>query len=525
MALDVLHPCNCSFERKTGLEECSATMDSSASAVVHACINVCMCADQQEPTAVMCDTDELQTQAHRGEPGSTSGVDANALRDDNSTDEDTSLRANADAPKVAKPGGRSNEAASTSNNSPAVDLATHHADESRAEAQSGTGAADRAAANTRHASDSDRDAPVKAAQTGLPQHKGSSANSKPQFSVSAFASSEAGRVVDHHGEPSRAGQVAAAGPVKRLLASHALSLASSLTSESSLLDGQALDQLSTDESQDPAKAVNSVAEDSEAADTGAANIKAEARGGTREVPGRSGIQAQQGKSAKGPVQRVLASHALSLASSLMSETSISHDELLEDTTLPPADSNALLTGRTAQPSVQDQVADAEQHASGSDQVTAEAEANDTVTSGAKADSIDAYKANNASHTACQASQQSTSHADNVVHSSVSPCPTEPMGNADTSDDLQSESKQDIVEQLDVKKKSYHLIAAIVHHGSSSGNGHYTVFRSVRLSQKCQGAGPSMSAQNIWFSISDENVCEVDVSDVLACEATLLLYEQ
>ena len=397
---------------------------------------------------------------------------------------------------------------------------------SNSEAQSSTDAVDRAIASTRHALGFDGDAPKKAAQAGPPHHKDSSASGKPQFSVSAFANSEAGGAADHPGEPFRAGQVAAAGPVKRLLASHALSLASSLTSESSLLDGQALDQLSSDEPQSPAKAVyNTAEEDSEVADTDAANIKAEAGRETRKVQGSSGAQPQKGNSAKGPMQRVLASHALSLASSLMSETSMSNDDMLDDAISLPADriTNGVPTGMTVQSPVQDLNTDAEE-ASGCGQVNAEAKANDTT--GAKADSIDVYKACNAGGKACQASQQSRSYADNVARTHVSPCPTEPMSDADTPDDMQTDSEHNMSEQLDGKKKPYHLIAAVVHHGGGSGSGHYTVFRCQRLdSQKCQGASSSMPAHDIWFSISDESVCQVKVSDVLACEATLLLYEE
>lgn len=66
--------------------------------------------------------------------------------------------------------------------------------------------------------------------------------------------------------------------------------------------------------------------------------------------------------------------------------------------------------------------------------------------------------------------------------------------------------------------TYQLTAAVVHHGSASNSGHYTVYRL---------AGPHYAsaapAARQWYSISDEVVQPVDVHEVLACEATLLFY--
>ena len=73
---------------------------------------------------------------------------------------------------------------------------------------------------------------------------------------------------------------------------------------------------------------------------------------------------------------------------------------------------------------------------------------------------------------------------------------------------------------------FQLTAAVVHHGSSSGSGHYTVYRCVRHSSVQQsGAHDLGRSKSQWFSISDEHVQPVSVSEVLACEATLLLYNQ
>lgn len=73
---------------------------------------------------------------------------------------------------------------------------------------------------------------------------------------------------------------------------------------------------------------------------------------------------------------------------------------------------------------------------------------------------------------------------------------------------------------------YQLTAAVVHHGASSGSGHYTVYRCVQhSSSQRSGIHDSDESMSQWFSISDEHVRQASVSEVMACEATLLLYSQ
>ena len=67
-------------------------------------------------------------------------------------------------------------------------------------------------------------------------------------------------------------------------------------------------------------------------------------------------------------------------------------------------------------------------------------------------------------------------------------------------------------------RTYQLTAAVVHHGSSSNSGHYTVYRLA--GPQCASAAPAACQ---WYSISDEVVQAVHVHEVLASEATLLCY--
>ena len=62
------------------------------------------------------------------------------------------------------------------------------------------------------------------------------------------------------------------------------------------------------------------------------------------------------------------------------------------------------------------------------------------------------------------------------------------------------------------KDDYNLRAVIVHHGIAS-SGHYTVFRCLD------------EAGGRWASASDETVAPATAEEVLAAEATLLLYER
>ena len=72
-------------------------------------------------------------------------------------------------------------------------------------------------------------------------------------------------------------------------------------------------------------------------------------------------------------------------------------------------------------------------------------------------------------------------------------------------------------------KPYQLTAAVVHHGSGSSSGHYTVYR--RVVDHCSGQAHAAQGMPRWYSISDEDVQPVNVHDVLLSEATLLFYKQ
>ena len=72
-------------------------------------------------------------------------------------------------------------------------------------------------------------------------------------------------------------------------------------------------------------------------------------------------------------------------------------------------------------------------------------------------------------------------------------------------------------------KPYQLTAAVVHHGSGSSSGHYTVYRGVV--DHCSGQAHAAQGMPHWYSISDEHVQPVNVQDVLLSEATLLFYKQ
>ena len=64
---------------------------------------------------------------------------------------------------------------------------------------------------------------------------------------------------------------------------------------------------------------------------------------------------------------------------------------------------------------------------------------------------------------------------------------------------------------------YRLVAVIVHHGSPR-SGHYTTYRSL--------LGPAVRQPNErWWCVSDERVRDADDREVLACQASILLYEK
>lgn len=309
------------------------------------------------------------------------------------------------------------------------------------------------------------------------------------------AHTEAGRAGDQGiGHSPRAGHLSAAGPVKRLLASHALSLASSLTSESSLLSGEALEQDTVDEAQLSVKLANT-----EAGERGA---------GPRQIS--SATPVHHGKSNKGPLQKVLASHALSLASSLTSQTSMGFDPILADTaSLPVSDNGAdcpPVNSKAPAPSAS-AVPDARQVTGGPDR---------------------AAMASSSSDQAALLSLHSNAGSEEAGCSRVSPCPTEPL-TSDTDDTgftaEQISVEKDASEVHDLGRNQYHLVAAVVHHGGGSSSGHYTVYRRVKCAGQKRGDASTMLAQDCWFSISDEHVDKVDVTEVLQCEATLLMYEQ
>lgn len=58
---------------------------------------------------------------------------------------------------------------------------------------------------------------------------------------------------------------------------------------------------------------------------------------------------------------------------------------------------------------------------------------------------------------------------------------------------------------------YHLKAVIVHHGTAR-SGHYTTYRCVEF-----------STGNCWIYVSDEESVQVELSEVLSCEAYILVY--
>ena len=383
--------------------------------------------------------------------------------------------------------------------------------------------------------------------------------------VSAFASLAAaadstpeGTPDDHKGDDaSMTGQIAAtghlsaAGPVQRLLASHALSLASSLTSESSLLNE---DWLSS-----PTGTREPNHEGCRGPTAAAAAAVAEKL--ARRVP--NGNAGRLGSAQRaGQVQRVLASHALSLASSLMSEGSLLDDDVLGDATgqehghptglhQAPGDQQARVDDAIASTHADDKdeaapapAAAFQAHSTaGGDNGATAVEADDGKAAAAAAaanDSADicchAQAAastsgdadiSGASSTASAESEQSlvdteqdesypapAPHLTSSSRTVISPCPTEIMDD-EVQDDwhVQNPVATDLV---------YHLTAAVVHHGGSSGSGHYTVYRRIQPEQDLPAAASELT---LWFSISDEVVRQASVHDVLACQATLLFYER
>ena len=84
---------------------------------------------------------------------------------------------------------------------------------------------------------------------------------------------------------------------------------------------------------------------------------------------------------------------------------------------------------------------------------------------------------------------------------------------------------------------YSLAAVIVHSGYSN-SGHYHVYRRIwdkqmeaRLGNSTESravtteVGGSTNTPSFWLSVSDQSSRPADLLEVLACEATLLLYEK
>ena len=362
---------------------------------------------------------------------------------------------------------------------------------------------------------------------------------------------------DDHNSP-RAGQVTAAGRVQQLIASHALSL----TSESSLLDEEVF-----------SKAAGIPMTGDDASSTPTAATAAAAAGDSlarRVATGRAhdvGSKRRAGQlPASGQVQRVLASHALSLASSLMSEGSLREEVELGDAT-PQHNINTAAVHQQRLQQAEEDVAqgdddvedrmtshseaidgperdlhassDTQQAADGemstSDPATPAADHDDAVARGDAQDATEA-PASAGDDSAGDAVDDETladrwgdkgspAHGSQPPHgTATSPCPTDPMDDAEEQHSTEAEDDAFLgvhCNSTAVHGKVYHLTAAVVHHGGGSGSGHYTVYRRVQSANNVSTAAKEHAQ---WFSISDEVVHKADVCDVLACQASLLFYE-
>ena len=427
---------------------------------------------------------------------------------------------------------------------------------SEAGVQNTSSTSDEAASDSGHSAEVNKDAASKDRVVTVPQHKGLPTGSPATFSVSAFANSNA-PAASQGNESLYSGQTGAAGPVKRLLASHALSLASSLTSDSSLLSGDMLDEVAANmqSPQGLTETADARVADTDATGTQGVDIETMSRqsgyteaagpsmtdrhaehatarktrmgqGSSGAVQGRAeqglaaeqySLAARQSKPAGGAMQRVLASHALSLACSLMSEMSIRDEDVFQQDASAMTDESGRATSATgASTSAAEQGTRPATRMSVADSSSAEADAThpDATQTGAGS-SAGPDLANRPEHTG--PTSEEPSH-------STSPCPTEAVRDGEASDGCLSVSQLSTCKPLSRKRQPYNLTAAVVHHGGGSSSGHYTVYRRVRLETDMPEKGAISSARDIWFSISDETVHKVEVSDVLACEATLLMYE-
>ena len=77
--------------------------------------------------------------------------------------------------------------------------------------------------------------------------------------------------------------------------------------------------------------------------------------------------------------------------------------------------------------------------------------------------------------------------------------------------------------INPSRHCYRLVAVIVHHGSAR-SGHYTTYRSLRTRSGYQDDFIGNSSEH-WVSASDEDVRAADIKEVLACQASILLYEK
>ena len=378
--------------------------------------------------------------------------------------------------------------------------------------------------------------------------------------VSAFASQAAAiasadstpeDAPDHHkgddalmtGQNAAIGHQSARGPVQRLLASHALSLASSLTSESSLLDG---DLLSTPHGTRESKHQGS------SGPTAAAAAAAVAEKLARRVPnGKAGRLGSVQRA--GPVHRILASHALRLASSLMSEGSLIDDDVLEDAISQERGNPTGLHQAAGDQQARVDDADGSDEAAPASAAASQAHSTAGGDNGATADEADDDKAAAAAAAAdgsadicCHAQAAASPSGDAGVsgassmanaESGQSPVDTEqdesyPAPATSSSRTIISPCPTEIIEDkvqddchartLHGNDMMYHLTAAVVHHGGSTGSGHYTVYRRVQPEQDVPAAA---GEHTLWFSISDEVVRQASLQDVLACQATLLFYDR
>lgn len=381
------------------------------------------------------------------------------------------------------------------------------------------------------------------------QQAGSSSGAHPAGDSLRAARQDAD---DLQGNGSRAGPPA--GPVQRLLASHPLSPASSLMSEGSLPDNQGFADTSAPatSSQDFAAAP-------------AASSSAAAAAGDKLHRPAGGSQADQ--AATNPVQKAPQSHPLSFASSLVSDSSLLPSSSLDTASLEQSEGAsgpvtvsqgrdpASRIGRTSRFACTGTSDTAVRGAAGGSAARSMEEDAETDGAAAACCSEDCLAAHDGSavsqdnavnlsndadsstsqmsgamggfhNLACDDKRQhyrmsQGKAVEQVSNSSpaLSSCRTEPFQDADALD-----GAADIQAQLDSSNRQspvYHLTAAVVHHGGGSGSGHYTAYRRVVLKQT---SASEMPERVLWFSSSDETVHQVDMSEVLSCEATMLMYD-